>query len=1118
MTLLLGAVTVCGRPALRGVLPVKQPDGTTISLRLNGDEYLHYTTTADGYALVKNASGFYVYAQLDADGQLAPTAIVAHDAAQRSQQEKDYIAQAGRIVPRMTDAMAQMRQQNGVAQARAQQQLHAQRYDYSRFKGLVILIEYNDRPFRYDDYDSIMYHMLNDDDYTGTTRTNFQDRFSGSYVTCTGSMRDFFRDNSSGVFVPTFDVVGPVKVDHSQYEGRDNTRQILIDACTAADSLVNFKDYDIDNDHKVDMIYFIVSGEASYIQGNDERLLWPHQYDLTYYGNVYKDGVRLGRYACSTELFSYQMYNWSILEGIGTMCHEFSHVLGLPDFYDTGNTDQRECVEPGNWSIMSSGADYDYGRRPCGYSLFERYALGFATPQLISEPGSYAIEDLSQSNTGYRINSQKANEYFMLENRQHVKWDAKLPGHGMLVFRVDSTNTDVWIWSNAVNDNPDHPYYELIRANGYRNDDTSSDPFPGTARVTRLDNETSPAHLRSWTGKNTVIGLSDIAEQDGVVTFDAFDAFQLQGISTASSVSLGVGTSLQLTTVCKPTYVSTQVEWSTSDPQVCTISSDGLVSGIAPGTATVTVTANGTFTATCDVTVQSFDVCHDIHSFLQMDEGSSALLQLCDAQVLYVSKQDIYLRDATGTIILNGTKLNVQQNDILNGTIYGQYTLRNQMPLLKADATLTRTDGYISNPGSVAQPISLHMSQLNSGQYANMVTIRKAALVKDGGIYAVWGDKRIRLYNTLGIKSIKVPTDLSKRYDITAIFGTNTLNDQVIDEFYLLSSPTAVSYTQPTDIALDTDLRLPEGRQYQLQPTITPAKADVFLSWQSSDTLVATVSADGLVTTLQSGNVVITVTDLDSGLSAQCSITVGDRIVKDDIASFMTLSPGGEADLVLTNAQVTYVYKNDAYVRDASGAIRFASTGLNLNAGDVLNGRVYGTYTISDLVPELHAIEGSTTDASFTVVSGQDVTPRLVNPEELSESDMADYITVSAVQLGKNTGLPGIYMIAGEKRVRLYNTFKLKNITVPSDYEGKFYDVTGILITSELGGQTVWYLALTTQPVELQELSAITDVLTLPHPTDIYTVAGRKVRSQATTAAGLPKGIYIMDGKKIVIQ
>ena len=87
MAMLLGITSVWSRPATRGVAQITQPDGSTLSIRLKGDEWRHYNTTADGYALTRDTRGYYVYAQLDDNGQLAPTTLVAHDEERRSAAE-----------------------------------------------------------------------------------------------------------------------------------------------------------------------------------------------------------------------------------------------------------------------------------------------------------------------------------------------------------------------------------------------------------------------------------------------------------------------------------------------------------------------------------------------------------------------------------------------------------------------------------------------------------------------------------------------------------------------------------------------------------------------------------------------------------------------------------------------------------------------------------------------------------------------------------------------------------------------------------------------------------------------------------------------------------------------
>ncbi|MBR6431724.1 MAG: dockerin type I repeat-containing protein, partial [Muribaculaceae bacterium] len=118
---------------------------------------------------------------------------------------------------------------------------------------------------------------------------------------------------------------------------------------------------------------------------------------------------------------------------------------------------------------------------------------------------------------GYRLNTPTENEFFLIENRQAGKWDKYLPGHGMLVARVDSTNERIW-WSNQVNCNPNRMYFELLRAS-YSGQDSGSDPFPGSQRVTEINNFTSPA-LVTWDNKFNDFGIYNITEQNNIISFD----------------------------------------------------------------------------------------------------------------------------------------------------------------------------------------------------------------------------------------------------------------------------------------------------------------------------------------------------------------------------------------------------------------------------------------------------------------------------------------------------------------------------------------------------------------------------------------------------------------------
>ncbi len=497
-------------PADPTPIRVTQPDGSIVTIQLHGDEWLHFTTTTDGYTVVNDERGYYVYAQLQ-DGKLLPTNVIAHDADGRDVNETDYLSHVKKyLTPQMDETTAETKKKVRAMQRQALQKRKAARYDYSKFRGLIILVEFNDRQFSRSDYKDLINDMVNKENYTGFTDTD------GKFQAYTGSVRDYFHDNSNGVFNPEFDIVGPVTVNYSQEDGKNYSYSIMKAAVQAADSLVDYSLYDRDNDGTMDMVYFIVAGTPSSSDPDHPNRLWPHR--STFY-KYKRDGVWINDYACSTEFIYSEKDN--MLAGIGTFCHEFSHVLGLPDFYDTdGEGSGGQSPHPGDWSVMAGGNHNNNARTPCAYSLYERMAVGFTEPMVINTKGHYTLEQIGTSNTGYRIDSPVEGEYFLLENRQKdYKWDKYLANSGMLVFRVDRSDMTPWN-NNSVNDNPERMYYELLRAGGVEKQNPMYDPFPGKGEVTTLSNETSPAHLRTHDGQDTPWALSNIQMENGVVSFD----------------------------------------------------------------------------------------------------------------------------------------------------------------------------------------------------------------------------------------------------------------------------------------------------------------------------------------------------------------------------------------------------------------------------------------------------------------------------------------------------------------------------------------------------------------------------------------------------------------------
>ena len=530
---LMTLVPIIAVPGYQAPVDVIQPDGRVVTLLMHGDEFLHFTTTIDGYTVCKRADGFYCYATRNDQGQLTPTDVIASNPTDRSSDEQAFVSGLKKKVrPEMTAGQKQLKtnasllyRENLTHNAKTSRRAPARQpaFDYSKFKGLIILAEFSDCEFITDDPKSFYQRLTSEKNYVDDSRQFYP-------VKVEGSARDYFFDNSMGMFDPVFDVVGPVKVKMKSTEvgGANMTNQTLMalfkQVLTKANDSVNFAQYDLDNNGYIDMVYFIFSGYGSYVQGNDKNLLWPHASDFTYYAKsqgMRYDNKYFGRYACSVEISDLQsnaLFRKN-LDGIGTICHEFSHVLGLADHYDTNEKEDGMANHPSSWDLMAGGTNFNYGLTPVGYNSFERHLLGFADPEELTVAGNYELEEFASSNQSYILKTEKDGEVFYIENRQNVGWDRFLPSHGMLIWRVDTSEPFVWQW-NRVNADASHMYMELLCATPGKQINTEYTPFPGKGNVSFITSDSDPA-LKAFSGEETSLDLFDITETDDIISFTA---------------------------------------------------------------------------------------------------------------------------------------------------------------------------------------------------------------------------------------------------------------------------------------------------------------------------------------------------------------------------------------------------------------------------------------------------------------------------------------------------------------------------------------------------------------------------------------------------------------------
>ncbi len=419
-------LSLLAKPAYRGGIEQTQPDGSTITIYQHGDEFFHYTTIEDGTWVEHQADGFYRAVPALSQEQIVQKRL------QSPRFRKTEVTQAAtplNIAP----------------------------------KGLVILVNFSDKKMKAENDAETFNRMHNGHEY----------KENGAY----GSSRQYFIDQSNWNYQPEFHIVGPVTLSKTMsYYGKNDAAgndqhidELVQEACKLADEIgIDFSLYDNNNDGFVDFIYFIYAGYGEADSGNASTI-WPHMYWLyDAYGIVLTlDGKKINTYACGSEL----NYATKKRDGIATFCHEFSHVLGLPDMYTTNGSDHKTL---GMWDILDYGPYNDNGNTPPSYSAYERFFLGWLTPTVLNTAATVTIPELQSSNTAALIsetgkhnligNDPNPTTFFLLENRQQTGWDEFIPGHGMLITKVRYLDR-LW-YQNSVNNTPTRMSVDIIEADG----------------------------------------------------------------------------------------------------------------------------------------------------------------------------------------------------------------------------------------------------------------------------------------------------------------------------------------------------------------------------------------------------------------------------------------------------------------------------------------------------------------------------------------------------------------------------------------------------------------------------------------------------------------------------
>ena len=320
------------------------------------------------------------------------------------------------------------------------------------YKQLVILVEFPDAEFSRENARDSYDLMLNEPGYNERNGM--------------GCVAEYFRTQSNGLFNLQFDVYGPFRVsskaqpyDNPTKSTRNYGRTALEEATrlmTEAYPEIDYSVYDWNGDGKIEQTIFICAGYCGNANSDIAfGYLWPNTSSFTTV--TAPDGTKISNYSASAERWP----STSIIScGIGTICHEFSHSLGLPDIYPVNEKWTYSAVD--EWDLMDGGNFTNYGWCPPNFTALEKMLMGWITPIELTEPTTITdMKPLEEGGDAYIVRHTQT-EYLLLENRQWKGWDLGIPGKGLVIYHV---NFDADRWrNNSVNGVKDKFNFSLVNA------------------------------------------------------------------------------------------------------------------------------------------------------------------------------------------------------------------------------------------------------------------------------------------------------------------------------------------------------------------------------------------------------------------------------------------------------------------------------------------------------------------------------------------------------------------------------------------------------------------------------------------------------------------------------
>jgi uncharacterized protein YjdB len=495
---------------------------------------------------------------------------------------------------------------------------------------------------------------------------------------------------------------------------------------------------------------------------------------------------------------------------------------------------------PSGWSKQSTvsgftGSGYISWTGP---EYFSSVGNGLISTKIfINSPGVYRFQMRSRVGNGSSstehndtwVRFPDASDYFALKGsgttKIYPKGSGKTPNPngagsgGWFKIYMNSLN---WTWNTYTSDNDAHDIYVQFNSSGvYTMELSARSSFHLIDRLVLHKNSSNPLSLMNQETKcsDEVINVpvTSIAVSPTTASFQA-------------------GSTTQLTASVSPSNATNKsIIWSSSNSNVASVNSNGLVSGLAVGSATITArTQDGNFTATSSITVTQNTTSLSIASFVLINAGNNTEIETLTNGTQLLSSN------------VGGLSLNVKVN---------------------------------TNPTTVGSVFISLTGPLNASRTEN------------GAPYALFGDNNgIYKGGTLpnGNYTLSaIPYSGSNR--------TGTVGPTSTIQFSIITS-TIIAVTGITVTPSTASIEV--GGTQLLTSTVSPSNAtNKSVMWSTSNSSVATVNSSGLVTAMAAGSATITARTQDGSFTASSNITVNPIISNLSISGFILINSANNSEI-----------------------------------------------------------------------------------------------------------------------------------------------------------------------------------------------------------------------------